>query len=116
MSKEFMDCSGLITAAYNLPNRWFTQNEQELYTYGFINPPVDKSGYKAFAASLQVGDVLVWQNILNSDGRGVHGHAALYAGNEHIYHASSKKGVAETSDFIVYWLPKNGYPNVYRKK
>lgn len=99
-SKSGMDCSGLITVAYQLPIRWTTSLSLE--NYGFDSIDVRE---ETLLQVLQKGDVLVWPG----------SHAAIYVGGESIYHAHST-GVGETSDLIRYWVKYKNCPTVYRKK
>ncbi|MDD6437906.1 MAG: NlpC/P60 family protein [Prevotella sp.] len=103
VSKDGMDCSGLITLAYNLPNRWTTS--QPLPSSMFTTIDASHSSINSFISSLREGDVLVWKGQ----------HAAIFVNGNSIYHAH-KSGVNQTSDLARYWLKYKGYPTVYRPK
>lgn len=100
-----IDCSGLVTAALGLDQRWTTKS--------------DISGMEKITISnlqnklslLQPGDILVWRW---TDKNGYHGHAVIYVGGEQIFHAHSS-GTNTTSDLLRYWN-KKGVTTVYRKK
>ena len=95
-----MDCSGLISVAFQLPGRWNTKDS--LVPYGFDKIAATKDNILSVA---KPGDVLVWTG----------SHAAFYVGGERIYHAHST-GVGETGDLKLYWLKAKGCPVVYRKR
>ena len=95
-----MDCSGLITVAYQLSGRWTTQ--YSLIPYGFDSIPATEHTLKSVA---QCGDVFVWKNE----------HAAIYVGGDSIYHAHSS-GVSQTGDLMRYWVDVFKCPAVYRKR
>ena len=85
-SKAGMDCSGLITVAFQLSGRWHTS--EELEPYGFDKIAATKDSLLSVA---KCGDVLVWKS----------NHTVIYVGGERIYHAHSS-GVSETGDLMRY--------------
>lgn len=104
MSLNGMDCSGLITAALGLDQRWTTSSGN---IPGMNRITVPQDSYDSFLSALQTGDVLVWSNSTH--------HAVIYVEGNNIYHAHST-GVNTTGDLRSYWLPTFGYPKVYRSK
>ncbi|MCM1311788.1 MAG: C40 family peptidase [Bacteroides sp.] len=99
INRNGIDCSGLVSAAYNIDPRWSTS----AVLSGFTRISVNQTSYEAFVNSLQIGDVLVWD-----------GHAALHEGGGKLFHAHGK-AVSSTSDLKSYWIKAKGYPAVYRK-
>lgn len=100
MNTNGIDCSGLVSAAYNMDPRWSTSSTP----IGVVPVSTSHASKDAFVNSLNVGDILVWKGK----------HAALYEGNGKLFHAHGDT-VSSTSDLKVYWLEKKGYPVVYRK-
>ena len=102
-----LDCSGLITVACGLRERWSTSSKakdlNECGPFVRVYIPLDRQNKDAFIRQLVIGDIIVWRDQ----------HVVIYAGGESIYH-SSNKGIGETHDLKRYWLgmPKN--PEVYR--
>jgi RHS repeat-associated protein len=102
-----IDCSALIClSTYNKDHIWTTKSNTP--------PPGDwnkveahTTSYENFLISLRKEDLFVWPNR----------HAAYYAGGESMYHSHGKEGTPTgyTNDLVSWWLPKRGYPNVYRQ-
>lgn len=103
-STSGIDCSGLITKACGLEERWTTSQGS---IPGFNEVACENPD---FLKNLQAGDILVWKST-----NGQTGHAAIYVGNGLILHASSSQGVSITSDLQKYWIATKGCPTVYRK-
>ncbi len=99
MNTNGIDCSGLVSAAYNMEPRWNTSSIPS----GVSRVSVNQTSYEAFVNSLQIGDILVWN-----------GHAALHEGGGKLFHAHGS-AVSSTSDLKSYWIKAKGYPVVYRK-
>ncbi|MDD7318828.1 MAG: NlpC/P60 family protein [Prevotellaceae bacterium] len=111
VSKDGIDCSGLICAAYGLKQRWTTSNGTPS---GLTKVTLHSSG-SSIINELQLGDVLVWR-FKDRNGKPA-GHTVLYVNGTRIFHAHGKKGTPTgyTSDLVNYWIHTYGTPNVYRK-
>lgn len=104
--KSGMDCSGLITVACGLSERWTTSGDlDKCGPFVRVYIPFSRKKREYFIGQLVVGDILVWRSE----------HVAIYAGGESIYHSSSK-GVGETHDLMRHWLNRETGPEVYRFK
>ena len=105
---EGIDCSGLISAALNIP-RWTTSSGDipgmKRVTLTNIN--------NNFCTELQKGDILVWRK----DNKHNYGHAVIFVEETKIFHAHGKTGTPTgyTNDLITYWYKERGVPEVYRK-
>ncbi len=103
MTKDGIDCSGLVNRA--------TGHEKRVWTTSMGNPPgnwskvtVRTSSYDNFIAAVNEGDLFVWPKK----------HTAFYAGNGKLFHAHGKT-TGYTDDLNSFWIPKKGYPDVYRQ-
>jgi cell wall-associated NlpC family hydrolase len=105
MDKNGIDCSGLINVATGQTTRvWHTAIGGK--------PPGNLTKVCAptisiadFLTQVKEGDIFVWK-----------GHAAFYAGHNKLFHARTPGTVVGfTNDLLIYWLPKQGYPQVCRE-
>jgi hypothetical protein len=106
MTKEGIDCSGLVNRA--------TDNETRVWNTSMGNPPgnynkitVRNNSYDNFIADVIKGDLFLWPNE----------HAAFYAGDGGLFHAHGTAGTPTgyTYDLKTWWIPNRGYPDVYRQ-
>lgn len=100
-----LDCSGLVSVVLGLKTRWTTGS-------GDI-PGLQKIQYKN-KDGLRKGNILVWRW---KNGENWSGHAAIYVEGTSIFHAHGSTGspTNQTNDLYIYWIPKRGYPTIYRK-
>ncbi len=106
VTKKGMDCSGFINAT--------------LYGEGVTNPrittntwPGNVSGWYKIGEGLNVAkakDILVWTTASGDKTN----HIAFYAGENTLFHACNKYGVAHTNNIKEYWIYQ-GKPDVYRE-
>jgi cell wall-associated NlpC family hydrolase len=107
MTKDGIDCSGLVNRA--------TGNETRVWTTSSGNPPgswskinVSSASYDNFISGVQKGDLFVWPDV----------HAAFYAGNEYgqLYHAhGGKMKITGYTNDLKYYIDTYKYPNVFRQ-
>ncbi|MCD4747334.1 MAG: C40 family peptidase, partial [Bacteroidales bacterium] len=110
MTKDGIDCSGLVNQA--------TGNENRVWTTSMGDPPgnwelttVRTDSYDNFIFDVQMGDLFLWPEK----------HTAFYAGvrngKHSLFHAHGKTGTPTgyTGDLKTWWIPNRGYPYVYRQ-
>ena len=112
VSMEGMDCSGLVSVALGLDEKWST-GQGDVPGTSRVTITGDKT---TFIKELKTGDILVWR-YKNSKGENC-GHCCIYDDeNKKIFHAHGSDGTPTgyTGDLSTYWVKTFGIPKVYRK-
>jgi cell wall-associated NlpC family hydrolase len=107
------DCSGLICLVTGQKDHSWSTSAPGAPPGGWTKINTSTDSYEKFISNVKVGDLFLWRK----------SHTGFYAGNNQVYGAKSSgkpsgftKNVKGYNELKQYWLPKLGYPEVWRQK